>query len=246
VKDFAILLDSLAFQPSRNGKLTLLTDYFARTPDPDRGYALAALASDLELATAKPKLIRDLVAERVDPELFRLSYDFVGDLAETAALVWPDGKTESGPTATPGLKTIVEDLNRMGRSKTPGQIAHWLDNMDPTTRWGLLKLITRKDRVGRTRYGRGQRGGRGLARRRAPLYGNLCVAGRTGADTGHLANSDISSADAGNPHRGNRSAGARPRRLSGGMEVGRHPRADRGPERRRRGVAETALFAHRR
>jgi DNA ligase-1 len=148
VKDFAILLDSLAFQPSRNGKLTLLTDYFARTPDPDRGYALAALASDLELATAKPKLIRDLVAERVDPELFRLSYDFVGDLAETAALVWPDGKTESGPTATPGLTTIVEDLNRMGRSETPGQIAHWLDNMDPTTRWGLLKLITGGLRVG--------------------------------------------------------------------------------------------------
>ena len=31
-----------------------------------------------------------LIEARVDPVLFRLSYDFVGDLAETAALLWPD------------------------------------------------------------------------------------------------------------------------------------------------------------
>ena len=67
MKAFARLLDALAFQSARNGKLQLLQEYFATTPDPDRGYALAALSGDLVLRTAKPKLIRDLIIDRVDP-----------------------------------------------------------------------------------------------------------------------------------------------------------------------------------
>lgn len=148
MKAFSELLDALAFQPSRNGKLQLLNVYFAATPDPDRGYALAVLASALDLPTAKPKLIRELVNERVDPELFKLSYDYVGDLAETAALIWP-GPGHSDPTAeTPRLSEIVDGLNAMRRSETPTRIAGWLDSMGPTERWGLLKLITGGLRVG--------------------------------------------------------------------------------------------------
>ena len=37
MKGFAELLDRLAYTPSRNDKLRLLADYFAATPDPDRG-----------------------------------------------------------------------------------------------------------------------------------------------------------------------------------------------------------------
>ena len=148
MKAFSTLLDALAFQPSRNGKLQLLQEYFETTPDPDRGYALAALAGDLELRTAKPNLIRDLIIDRVDPELFRLSYDFVGDLAETAALMWPATEGHCDPDGSPGLTDIVEGLNRLTRSDTPEQIADWLDRMDATTRWGLLKLITGGLRVG--------------------------------------------------------------------------------------------------
>ena len=40
---FAELLDRLVLTPSRNGKLTLLTDYFRAVEDPDRGLALAAI-----------------------------------------------------------------------------------------------------------------------------------------------------------------------------------------------------------
>jgi DNA ligase-1 len=47
MKPFAELLDRLAYTPSRNDKLRLLADYFATTPDPDRGYALAALTDGL-------------------------------------------------------------------------------------------------------------------------------------------------------------------------------------------------------
>ena len=44
---FAALLDRLVLTPQRNTKLRLMTDYFRQTPDPDRGYALAALTGAL-------------------------------------------------------------------------------------------------------------------------------------------------------------------------------------------------------
>src|ERR1700726_5128675 len=86
---FAQLLDRLAYEPGRNNKLRLLTAYFREVEDPDRGYALAALTGALSFKHAKPGLIRDLIAARTDPVLFALSYDYVGDLSETVALMWP-------------------------------------------------------------------------------------------------------------------------------------------------------------
>src|SRR5947209_12422746 len=90
VNRFAELLDALLFTPSRNGKLRLMQEYFAATPDPERGWALAALTGELSFAEAKPSQVRDLAMARVDPELFGWSWDFVGDLAETVALIWPE------------------------------------------------------------------------------------------------------------------------------------------------------------
>src|SRR3954452_19213896 len=86
---FAALLDRLAYDSSRNAKLRLMTDYFRTTPDPDRGYALAAITGALSIRHAKPGFIRALIAERTDEVLFELSYDYVGDLSETVALMWP-------------------------------------------------------------------------------------------------------------------------------------------------------------
>ena len=86
---FAELLDRLAYEPARNNKLRLITDYFRSTVDPERGWALAALTGALSFPHAKAGLIRSLIAERTDPVLFELSYDYVGDLSETVALMWP-------------------------------------------------------------------------------------------------------------------------------------------------------------
>src|SRR5258706_13361029 len=96
---FAELLDRLAYEPGRNNKLRLLTNYFREVEDPDRGYALAALTGALSFKHAKPGLIRDLIAARTDPVLFALSYDYVGDLSETVALMWP--KTVPHAQSTP-------------------------------------------------------------------------------------------------------------------------------------------------
>src|SRR6266480_1924683 len=86
---FAELLDRLAYENSRNNKLRLMTEYFRTAGDPERGFALAALTGALSFQHAKPGMIRTLIAERTDPVLFALSYDYVGDLSETVALMWP-------------------------------------------------------------------------------------------------------------------------------------------------------------
>ncbi|MEM9268667.1 MAG: ATP-dependent DNA ligase, partial [Pseudomonadota bacterium] len=133
---FATLLDRLTVTPARLGKLTLLKDYLAEVPDPDRGFGIAAITRDLDLPAVKPALLRALVAERVDEELFALSYDYVGDLAETVSLIWePRTELRSSP-----LGEVVEALRASSRSDAPGVVAEMLDRFDASERYALLKL----------------------------------------------------------------------------------------------------------
>ena len=211
---FAELLDRLAYEPGRNNKLRLITRYFREVEDPDRGYALAALTGALSFKHAKPGLIRDLIAARTDPTLFALSYDYVGDLSETVALMWPRALShaqssplpprsggegsgvgggaacteaafpaESPPTPNPSpplaslagggertvasymrveggekmghnnpppptLTEVVTTLRTLGKTELPKQLTRWLDELDETGRWALLKLVTGAMRIG--------------------------------------------------------------------------------------------------
>ena len=145
MKPFADLLDALAFQPQRNAKLRLVQDYLGHTADPDRGWALAALTGGLAFRNVKAGVLRGLVMERVDEVLFRLSYDYVGDLAETVALIWP---ARPAATPPPTLAQAVGRLERLGRAEAPAVLADWLDALDPKGRWALCKLVTGGLRVG--------------------------------------------------------------------------------------------------
>ncbi|HZO46873.1 MAG TPA: ATP-dependent DNA ligase, partial [Xanthobacteraceae bacterium] len=212
MKRFAELLDRLSYEPGRNNKLRLMTDYFRHTPDPDRGYALAALTGSLSFQYAKPNVLRTLITERVDPVLFALSRDYVGDTSETIALMWPapvlrtrstplpppearsrasatrygggegsgvggeaasaevpptpnpspphashvggGGRTERASNTVPqatsalSLSDIVVTISTLGKSQLPAQLARWLDALDETGRWALLKLVTGALRIG--------------------------------------------------------------------------------------------------
>jgi DNA ligase-1 len=145
VRAFAELLDRLALTPSRNAKLTLVRDYLKDTPDPDRGWALAALTGELSFDAAKPAFIRKAVEERMDPQLFWWSYEYVGDLAETVALVWP---ARPGANREPELSEVVDALRGATRPEVQRLIEGWLDALEPTGRWALLKLMTGALRVG--------------------------------------------------------------------------------------------------
>src|ERR1700744_4897349 len=142
---FPRLIDALVFMPSRNGKLRLMAEYFATTQDPDRGWALAALTGNLDLPAAKPAMIRELVRTRVDADLLGWSYDYVGDLAETVALIWPPRPTNRAP---PTLSEVVAGGEGAKRSETPALVEGWLDACNADQRFALLKLITGGMRIG--------------------------------------------------------------------------------------------------
>jgi DNA ligase 1 len=145
MRAFAHLLDRLSLTSSRNAKLVLVRDHLANIPDPDRGWALAALTGELSFNAAKPAFIRKAVEARVDPALFGWSYDFVGDLAETVSLVWP---AQRGANREPELSEVVDALRSASRSEVQALIERWLDALDPDGRWALLKLVTGGLRVG--------------------------------------------------------------------------------------------------
>jgi len=147
---FAELMNRLAYEPARNAKLRLMMDYFRSTSDPERGWALAALTGALSFPHAKAGLVRQLIAERTDPVLFELSYDYVGDLSETVALMWPaveTGRAEEG-SGHLTLTIVIETLAKLGKAQLPQQLARWLDRLDENGRWALIKLVTGGLRIG--------------------------------------------------------------------------------------------------
>src|SRR5690606_33929297 len=91
-------------------------------------------------------LLRRLAGERVDAQLFALSYDFVGDLAETIALIWPE---PVGPNSYDvPLSEAVALLQNTGKLALPGAIAAVLDRLTAAERLAFLKLATGNLRVG--------------------------------------------------------------------------------------------------
>src|SRR3569623_3668766 len=114
MKKFAQLLEVLALTPSRNRKVEALSQYFASTPDPDRGYALAILTGALSFKNVMPAVLRDVVAAEVDPHLFAMSYDYVGDLGETIALIWPHHGEQQD---LPSLSEMIKLINTTSKSE---------------------------------------------------------------------------------------------------------------------------------
>jgi len=148
VRAFAQLLDSLIYTRSRNAKLKLIADYLVATRDPDRGWAMAALTGDLNLPAVKPAIIRGMVEERVDPVLFRLSRDYVGDTAETVSLLWPEPLVTPTDAIDLSLGAVIDALMKLGRADAPATLAAFLDRMTPPERFALLKLAGGGLRVG--------------------------------------------------------------------------------------------------
>src|SRR5258707_13661180 len=149
MRAFSQLLDDLVYTRSRNTKLRLIGDYLKETPDPDRGYGLAALTATLDIPHVKPAAIRGLVEERIDPVLFFMSRDYVGDTAETVALLWPTPPGEPEvDDATIGIADAIERLRAASKLDAPRVLAAMLDHLDASGRFAMLKLALGGLRVG--------------------------------------------------------------------------------------------------
>ena len=145
MKAFSQLLDRLTYTPARNAKLMLMRNYFLATPDPDRGFALAALTDGLPISFPLRRVLGEIGESRFDPVLFRMSRDDVGDTAETVALIWPVTQADGD---APRLAEVVAALSKAGRGGHAALLTQWLDRLDATGRWALLKFLSGAPRVG--------------------------------------------------------------------------------------------------
>jgi DNA ligase 1 len=145
---FAALLDRLYYTHSNLGKAAVLTAYLRATPDPDRGYAVAVIAGTLTFELFKRALVRDLVAERVDPVLLELSYDYVGEMSETAAHIWPPNPHATILNRLPPLHEVIREFETREKPQIREYLALLLDNMTAAERWALLKLGMQTLRIG--------------------------------------------------------------------------------------------------
>jgi DNA ligase-1 len=102
------------------------------------------LTGELDIANVKPALLKQIVLAEVDETLFGLSYDYVGDLGETIALIWP----HHGNGELPSLSAVVTLLNQTSKTQLPKLIADLLTQARIHERWALVKLATGALRIG--------------------------------------------------------------------------------------------------
>jgi len=148
MKAFSQLLDDLYFTNSTLAKETILANYLRATPDPDRGWALAAIAGTLSFDLFKRNLIKTLMMERMDPFLFDLSRHYVGEMSETVALAWPQSPDPVRLNRLPDLHEVIAEFQSRSKPEIRDYLITLLDNMAPAQRWALLKLGTRGLRIG--------------------------------------------------------------------------------------------------
>lgn len=145
---FADLLDDLYFTNSTLAKESILAQFLRTTPDPDRGWALAAIAGTLSFDLFKRNLVKTLMEERMDPYLFQLSRHYVGEMSETIALAWPQSEDAIRLNRLPDLHEIINEFQSRSKPQIRDFLITLLDNMAPHQRWALLKLGTRGLRIG--------------------------------------------------------------------------------------------------
>ena len=145
---FAELLDRLAYEPGRNNKLRLMTDYFRTHARP--GARLGAGGADRRAVVPARQARRDPRADRrahrsgAVRAVLRLCRRPLRDRRADVA-----GRSgASARTPSPSLSEVVETLSTLGKAQLPAQLARWLDALDETGRWALLKLVTGGLRVG--------------------------------------------------------------------------------------------------
>ncbi|MDX2265742.1 MAG: cisplatin damage response ATP-dependent DNA ligase [Hyphomicrobiales bacterium] len=145
---FAELLDRLYFTHGNLDKATILKRYLAATPDPDRGFAVAVIAGALNLEFFKRALVRDLIVARCDPVLFEMSYDYVGEMSETVAHLWPVSERPVLLNRLPPLSEVIAEFSSRSKPQVREYLTTLLDNMTTPQRWALLKLGTSTLRIG--------------------------------------------------------------------------------------------------
>ena len=148
MKRFAELLLNLILTSSRNDKIDHIVNWIKDSNSEEIGWGLSIICEELEISKVKPSMVKEISKLHIDKYLFDLSYDYVGDMAETVSLIWPEKNIKNANFSSVTLTYVIKDLINVQKKEAPELISNYLDNFDQNTRWAFLKIITGGLRVG--------------------------------------------------------------------------------------------------
>ena len=115
MKRFSELLLNLILTSSRNDKIDHIVNWIKDSNSEEIGWGLSIICEELEISKVKPSMVKEISKLHIDKYLFDLSYDYVGDMAETVSLIWPEKNIKKGDPyqwqVEQSVKKIVESLN---------------------------------------------------------------------------------------------------------------------------------------
>lgn len=149
MKRFSNLIAQLDQTNKTGDKLGLLQAYFAEAPDQDRLWTLALFTHKRPKRTVTTRQLRDWCCDRagIPDWLFEESYQTVGDLAETIALVLPDN-TERSERSLHEWIQFLEKLKSQDEDSKKREIASAWNKLNREERLVFNKLITGGFRIG--------------------------------------------------------------------------------------------------
>ncbi len=143
MKDFAALFNAVDQTTQTTAKVQALAEFFRTAPDDDKLWTIALFSGRRPKRAVTTKQLRDWAAERADLPLWLLdeSYDVVGDLAETLALILPPPVARTDKPLTHWIGVLQQLHAAPLPDRKTAILAAW-DALDQTERFLFNKLIT--------------------------------------------------------------------------------------------------------
>jgi DNA ligase-1 len=146
---FAHLFQELDQSNKTSDKLEALKQYFLMAPDKDKVWALALFTHKRPKRRVNTKNLRVWCCERTGiPEwLFEESYQTVGDLAESIALLLPIGQQHQGFSLSYWIEYLAS-MEFMDDDRKKEAVLHAWEVLEKNERFVFTKIITGGFRIG--------------------------------------------------------------------------------------------------
>jgi len=153
MKRFAKLFNELDTSTSTRSKVDALKRYLALANAADAAWAVYFLAGGKPRQAINARVLREFAtnASRLPDWLFEESYQAVGDMAETIALLLPPPTRESDGTLAFWIEERLLPLRGRAPADVLAALRDYVDELDTPERFLLIKLIGGGFRVGVSR-----------------------------------------------------------------------------------------------
>ena len=146
MNEFYELLNNLLLTSSTKRKVNLIKIYFDKSEIDEKAWAFAILSNRLNRKYLTSSDLKELVKIKIDEELFKYSYDYVGDLAETISLLWKNDNKEIKNFKL--SKFMISLKNIQNKTELKNYINQILNQSSENQRYCILKILTGCLRVG--------------------------------------------------------------------------------------------------